>query len=210
MWIFACVLFKNLNTFAPKEPIMQNIEPFERWRKLYKSEEDSRSPFFGRQYNDTLCTNTIYNYYIHPQWDAFGSDTLYTKLLFADYKAGFAVLEFLGEWNDCLYNDIMFLKRDVIEPLMNEGIRHFVLIGENVLAFHASDDAYYEEWFDDVEDGWIVGIGFRDHVLAEFEMQRIDYYIALGEPFTNLPWRRFTPQKLFALVNDLVMKRLMP
>jgi len=189
---------------------MQNIEPYDRWRKLYKAEEDSRSPFFRRTYHDTLCTQTIYNYYIHPQWDGFGSETLYTKLLYVDYSRQFAVLELMGEWNDCLYNDIMFLKRDVIEPLLDEGINHFVLIGENILAFHASDDAYYEEWFDDVEDGWIIGLGFRDHVLREFETQNIDYYIAFGEPFTNYPWRKYNPVKLFGLLDELLQKRLMP
>ncbi len=60
------------------------------------------------------------------------------------------MLEFIGEWNDCLFNDIMLLKREVIDPLTAAGVSKFVLIGENVLNFHHSDDAYYEEWFDEV------------------------------------------------------------
>ena len=45
-------------------------------------------------------SNTVYNYYIHPQWDDIGSGTLYMKELYADYENGFAILEFIGEWND--------------------------------------------------------------------------------------------------------------
>ena len=44
------------------------------------------------------------------------------------------------------------------------------MIGENVLNFHASDDCYYEEWFQEVEDGWIAAVNFRDHVLKELEL----------------------------------------
>jgi hypothetical protein len=59
----------------------------------------------------------VYDHVIHPQWDNFGS-TLYLKLLFADYDEGYVIIELIGEWNDLLHNDIMFLKRNIIEPLM--------------------------------------------------------------------------------------------
>lgn len=55
------------------------------------------------------------------------------------------------------------------------------MIGENVLNFHASDDSYYEEWFQDVEDGWIAMLNFRSHVVDEFRRERIDYYLNFGE-----------------------------
>jgi hypothetical protein len=42
----------------------------------------------------------------------------------------------MGEWNDCINNDIMFLKRDVIEPMLENGSVKFILVGENVLNFH--------------------------------------------------------------------------
>ena len=46
------------------------------------------------------------------------------------------------------------------------GINKYILIGENILNFHYSDDSYYEEWFDDNGDnGWIVLLNFREHVL---------------------------------------------
>src|SRR3954463_15899333 len=106
---------------------MHEIEPFYNWRHIYVSEEDECSPFFARIYSEFEFTNTIYNYYIHPQWDQFGSSTLYLKILFVDYERHFAIIEFIGEWNDALYNDIMFLKREVIEPMISQGVKKFIL-----------------------------------------------------------------------------------
>ncbi|NTW24233.1 MAG: hypothetical protein HGA37_06010 [Lentimicrobium sp.] len=187
---------------------MQNIEPFYAWSLLYNASEDSKSPFYGRVYSETQCINSVYNYYIHPQWDEMGSATLYVKLLFADYNLGFCVIELLGEWNDLLYNDIMFLKRNIAETLMDAGINKFILIGENVLNFHADDDSYYQEWFDELEDGWIACINFRDHVLGEIQRGRLDYYLAIGGKLDDIDWRTLNPQQLFTLVDSLIMKRL--
>ena len=64
---------------------MQDLEPYKSWHYLYNAARDIRSPFFGRSYHKTLCTHTIYNYYIYPQWDEIGSPTLYIKILYADY-----------------------------------------------------------------------------------------------------------------------------
>src|SRR3954463_4455746 len=148
---------------------VHTIEPFYNWQHLYIAAEDPESPFYGREYSEFQYSNTIYNYYIHPQWDDIGSETLYIKILFVDYEEKYAVIEFIGEWNDAINNDIMLLKRDIIENMMSFGINKFILIGENVLNFHASDDCYYEEWFQEVEDGWIAAINFLDHVRTEFE-----------------------------------------
>jgi hypothetical protein len=57
------------------------------------AEEDPRSIFFGRTYSEFEFSQAVYNYYIHPQWDEFGSKTLYLKILFADYDAKFAIIE---------------------------------------------------------------------------------------------------------------------
>ena len=81
---------------------MHDIEPFFNWRHLYVSEEDKRSPFFGIEYSEFQFTQTVYNYFIHPQWDDFGSQTLYLKVLFVDYDTGFCIIEFIGEWNDAI------------------------------------------------------------------------------------------------------------
>ena len=136
---------------------MHDIEPYYRWRDYYVASDDKHSPFYGRVYSELHYTEKIYNYYIHPQWDFFGSPTLYMKLLFVDYEEGYAILEFIGEWNDCITNDIMYLKRDVADVLIENGITKFILLCDNVLNFHGSDDCYYEEWWDDIKEagGWV-------------------------------------------------------
>jgi len=187
---------------------MHSIEPFYHWQHLYKSEEDKISPFFGREHSEVYFTNTIYGHYIHPQWDEFGSETLYLKVLNADYNEGYVIIELLGEWNDCINNDIMFLKRDVVDEFTAAGISKFIFIGENVLNFHASDEEYYEEWFQDVEDGWIAFINFREHVLAEFSKFRIDYYVNYGGELDHLDWRKSTSAMLFSSVENILRRRL--
>ncbi|MFI5172732.1 MAG: hypothetical protein ACHQFW_10095 [Chitinophagales bacterium] len=187
---------------------MQEIEPFYNWLEYYTSEEDELSPFYGKEYNEFEFTNTIYNYFIHPQWDEFGSSTLYMKVLLADYDTNVAIFEFIGEWNDTLYNDIMFLKRDVIDEFIRNGINKFILIGENVLNFHGGDDDYYEEWFDEIDDGWIAMINFREHVEDEMIRTHIDRYVLLGTPFNNLNWRKYKPQTLALFIENMMQKRL--
>jgi len=187
---------------------MQDIEPFYNWRHLYIASEDERSPFYEREYSEFEYTNAIYNYLIHPQWDDIDSPTLYLKILFADYEQGYAIIELIGEWNDCINNDIMLLKRDIIEQLMLNGIKKFILIGENVLNYHASDDEYYQEWFEEVEDGWIAFMNFRKHVLDEFQRANIDYYIISGGQLNDIAWRTSTPLQLYEKVELLVQKRI--
>jgi hypothetical protein len=187
---------------------MQDIEPFYAWRELYIAADDELSPFYGREYSEFVYSNTIYNYYIHPQWDDFGSNTLYVKVLYADYENGYAILEFIGEWNDAINNDIMILKRDVIDPLLGNGIKKFILLGENVLNFHASDDCYYNEWFDDVEEGWVVALNFREHVRNEFEQNNIDFYLVFGGELNNMSWRTYNPMQLFQRVEEVIRHRL--
>lgn len=189
---------------------MQDIEPYFRWRDLYRAEDDRLSPFYGREYNEFEYTHSIYNYAIHPQWDEFGSPTLYIKLLWVDYSDGCAIIEMMGEWNDAVTNDIMFLKRDVIEVLIENGITRFILIGENVLNFHSSDDCYYEEWFQDIEDGWIVALNFQEHVLEEFRNTNIDYYVNFGGNLDHVSWRVLTPAGLLRIVEETMSRRLGP
>jgi hypothetical protein len=186
---------------------MHNIEPFYNWRHLYTSEEDEQSPFFGREYSEFQYVNTVYNYYIHPQWDEFGSRTLYSKILFVDYQFNFAIIELLGEWNDCIENDIMTLKRDVIDIMTKSGINKFILITENVMNFHSSDDCYYEEWWDDIRDegGGIVSLNMPEHTRQEFERAHIDNYVNLLDVDK---WRTFQPQHLYNLVDNLMIRRL--
>lgn len=189
---------------------MHVIEPYFNWRHLYTAEEDLRSPFHGTEHSEFEFTHAVYDHALHPQWDAFGSHTLYLKVLFADYDDRFAVLELIGEWNDLLHNDIMFLKRDVIEPLVAEGIHKFILIGEQVLNFHAGEEDYYAEWFEEVSDsdGWIALINFLPHVRQDLQAFNLDQYLAFGGYFDAFPWRRYDPDQLYAQVDSMVMKRI--
>ncbi|MEN9522338.1 MAG: hypothetical protein RL065_715 [Bacteroidota bacterium] len=188
---------------------MQNIEPFYNWLDIYTSEEDEQSPFYGREHSEFEYSNTIYNHYIHPQWDFFGSATLYMKVLYADYLKGFAIMEFIGEWNDCIGNDIMFLKRDIVDSFINNGIYKFVLIGENVLNFHYSDDCYYEEWYDDIKDngGWIAGINFRNHVQTEQQKAGIKNYILFNDEDEIIEWRKQKPYTFHKFIEEQLIPK---
>ena len=187
---------------------MHEIEPFYLWRDDYIAAEDQLSPFYNTEYSEFYYDKQLYNFLIHPQWDAFGSTTLYIKVLYADYERNFAIIELMGEWNDTLHNDIMLLKREIIELMVDEGINKFILVGENVLNFHASDDSYYEEWFQDVEDGWIAGINFNEHVIKEFRDHSIDYFINFGGELDDFHWRKLKPLQFYKKVEELLTKRL--
>ena len=186
---------------------MHDIEPFYNWRHIYVSEEDEQSPFYGRTYSEFEFTQTIYNYYIHPQWDDFGSRTLYLKVLIADYAEKYAVIELIGEWNDAIENDIMELKREVMEKFMEEGIFKFILIAENVLNFHSSDNEYYKEWYEEVtdENGWIVLVNMPEATQYDFKKARLNGYIELYE-LDN--WRTYKPFHLFKKIDNELMARL--
>ena len=110
---------------------MHEIEPFFNWRHIYIAEEDPQSPFFGRTYSEFEFSQTVYNYYIHPQWDDFGSRTLYIKIIYVDYELNFAIIEMIGEWNDAIENDIMEIKREIIDLLLKQKLTKFILITEN-------------------------------------------------------------------------------
>lgn len=187
---------------------MHDIEPYYRWRDDYIASEDTLSPLYDIQYNEFSFDKQIYNYLIHPQWDFFGSQTLYLKILYVDYETQYAIIEFIGEWNDAINNDIMLLKREILETIIAEGINKFILLGEHVLNFHSSDDCYYEEWFQDVENGWIAGINFRQHVIEEFKTNNIDYYINFGGLLNDLNWRQLKPTQLFLLIENQILKRI--
>ncbi len=186
---------------------MHDIEPYFNWRHLYMAEEDKNSPFFGRVYSEFEYSQTVYNYYIHPQWDEFGSKTLYIKILFVDYAEQYAIIEMIGEWNDAIEDDIMFLKRDVIDSLIAQKITKFILITENVLNFHSGDKDYYEEWFEEVtdEDGWIVSLNMPSQTQYDFKKKKLNYYIELMDMPT---WRLYKPQHLFEKIDSDISRRL--
>ncbi|PZR25975.1 MAG: hypothetical protein DI535_16200 [Citrobacter freundii] len=186
---------------------MHDIEPFYNWRHIYVSEEDVRSPFYGRAYSEFEFSQTVYNYYIHPQWDEFGSRTLYLKVLMADYEESYAVIEMIGEWNDAIENDIMTLKRDVLEKFMYEGIHKFILITENVLNFHSGGSDYYEELYEEISDenGWVVSLNMPEQTQYDFKKAKLNRYIELQQ-LDN--WRVYKPFHLFKKIDGEQMARL--
>jgi hypothetical protein len=186
---------------------MQDIEPFYNWRHMYTAEEDKRSPFFGRTYSEFEYAQTLYNFYIHPQWDDFGSRTLYMKILFTDYEMQYAIIELLGEWNDAIENDIMTMQRDITDIMYKQGITHFILIAENVLNFHSSDDSYYEEWREQLEDdhGWAVILNMPEQSKYDFKKTRLTNYVTLLE---MEQWRTLKPELIFQTIQHEMMNRL--
>ncbi len=186
---------------------MHEIEPFFNWRHIYVAEEDPKSPFFGRTYSEFEFSQTVYNYYIHPQWDDFGSKTLYLKIIYVDYELHFAVIELIGEWNDAIENDIMELKREILDILYHQGIYKYILITENVLNFHSSDKEYYQEWYDEITEaeGWIVALNMSEATQQDFRKKKLHYYIEL----MDLPdWRVFKPYHLYKKMDEIQQKRL--
>ena len=184
---------------------MHEIEPFYNWRHIYVSEQDQRSPFFGRKYSEFEFSHTIYNYYIHPQWDEFGSRTLFIKVIMADYDDAYLVAELIGEWNDAIENDIMELKREVVDVFMDEGINKFIFIAENVLNFHSSDKEYYEEWAQQLEDsgGWAVILNMPEQTQYDFRRSHIDNYVTLME---SPNWRTFQPGDFFQPIDNQMLR----
>jgi hypothetical protein len=185
---------------------MHDIEPYYKWRDHYIASEDSKSPFYGQTYNEFQYTQKIYNYFIHPQWDAMGSNTLYLKVLFTDYSEGFAIIELIGEWNDCINNDIMYFKREVIDRMVNQKVTKYIIMCDHVLNYHSDDDCYYEEWYDDVkdDDGWICFVNLRDHVLDEMNSIRLQNYVNFGEDFNDIEWRQHKPKAIYHSFNDII------
>jgi hypothetical protein len=173
---------------------------------LYQAEQDRRSPFYKKEYDEFGFTNAIYNYYIHPQWDNFGSSTLYLKILYTDYELGCTIIELIGEWNDTLHDDIMYLKRNIAECLQDEGIIKFMLICDNVLTFHAGDNLYLEEWSQEIreEGGWICCINLLDHVFADFEDAYMQRYLVFSDDINDIEWRLMKPDQLFLFIDRFI------
>jgi hypothetical protein len=74
--------------------------------------------------------------------------------------------------------------------------------------FHGSDDSYYEEWFEDVEDGWIAAVSFPEFIQDELKRFHVDTYINMGGTLQIDRWRTLQPHHLFDLVNGLIRRRL--
>jgi len=83
-----------------------------------------------------------------------------------------------------------------------------MLIGENVMNFHFSDESYYQEWYEDIEGGWIIGINFRRHVIDEFRKCLINHYVLFNLPENEINWRKHDPLHLFEIIEEMIPLRL--
>ncbi|NJC28026.1 hypothetical protein [Neolewinella antarctica] len=185
---------------------MHDIEPHFNWRERYRAEDDSESPFHGRVYSEFGFTNRVYNYLLHPQWDEFGAETLYMKVLFVDYDEHYAIIEMIGEWNDAVHNDSMHLKREVVDQLLASGLTKFIIIMEGVLNYHGSDTDYYEEWYEEVSDadGWIVFVNLHPQVLDEMNDTGLDNYAHFGHHLNDINWRPQKPSKVYEAIEGVI------
>ncbi|HMT97442.1 MAG TPA: hypothetical protein PKC62_12195, partial [Ferruginibacter sp.] len=78
---------------------------------------------------------------------------------------------------------------------------------ENVLNFHSSDDSYYEEWFEQLEDngGWVTILNMPIQSKDEFFRSRLTHYVELME---MEQWRTLSPENLFHLIEQNKSNRL--
>jgi len=99
----------------------------------------------------------------------------------------------------------MLFRKNVIEILQQQGITKFLLIGEHIFNFHGDADDYYQEWFEEIleEDGWIVGLNFRDFVIDEMASYNITQYIHMRAPFDGVKWRPYKPELLIEKIDQL-------
>lgn len=190
---------------------MHDIEPYYTWRDYYVAEEDEWSPFFGNTYSEFDFSNKIYNFYIHPQWDSIESETLYVKVLYANYDKHIAIVELIGEWNDAINNDIETLQLNLLNHFFDKGIFKLVLIGENVLNYHAGDRDYYELMQETLQenDGWIVALHFEPHVITEMKKNKLHHYLFFSENLDADNWRKYKPHHILRWIeNEIFQDRI--
>ena len=70
----------------------------------------------------------------------------------------------------------MTFKKEITDELYKEGITKFILIAENVLNFHSSNDDYYEEWKSSCRDdgGWVVVLDMPEQTQHDFKKLEAD------------------------------------
>jgi len=73
---------------------------------------------------------------------------------------------------------------------------------------YGSDDSYYEEWFEDVDDGWIAAVSFPQFIQDEFKRYNVDNYINMGGTLQIDRWRTLTPYALCEVTGRLIQRRL--
>jgi hypothetical protein len=188
--------------------MFEQIEPFYGWLHLYNHETDEYSPFFGVEYNLFEYDRQIYTFNAHPLWDTIESESLLVKILFVDYAVGYAIIEFLGEWNDLFENDFKLLYENCLDFLRQAGVNKYILILENVFHAYLDSDDYYQDFCENIEGGWICLFRARKHVLAEFENYNLSQYFYWNSALDAIHWRKLKPWELFENINQSITKGL--
>lgn len=188
---------------------MHTLEPFIGWLAHYDPTADERSPFHGVEHSEFHFDRNVYEYLAHPQWEDFGSEGLLTKVIYANYDEGYAILEMFGVWNDLIQNDFKLFAENCLTYLLDAGVNRFILIMENILNIYVDADDYYEALQDELEDGWITLIRARKHVQEELEQYGISQYFFWSPKLDALYWRKLKPWQLYQAVEDQ-MGRLLP
>ena len=188
---------------------MHTLEPFIGWLAHYDPSADERSPFHGVEHSEFHFDRNVYEYLAHPLWEDFGSEGLLTKVLYANYDEGYAILEMFGVWNDLIQNDFKLFAENCLTYLLDAGVNRFILIMENILNIYVDADDYYEALQDELEDGWIALVRARPHVQEELEQYGISQYFFWSPNLDALFWRKLKPWQLYQAVEDQ-MGRLLP
>jgi hypothetical protein len=183
-------------------------EPFHGWYRFYDPESDELSPFYGVEHSEFYYDRQVYEYLAHPLWEDFGSDGLLTKVLFANYDSGFAVLEMFGVWNDLIQNDFKLLHENCLSTMMEAGIQRFAFIMENVLNIYLESDDYYEAVSDELDAGWIALVRLRPHVTEELLTLGLDRYCYWSPTLAEIQWRKLTPVQLCSLIESEISRML--
>ena len=74
--------------------------------------------------------------------------------------------------------------------------------------FHGSDDCYYEEWFEDMEEGWIVAINFPKFVTDEWNVYNVDNFLIYSGDLEIANWRTLKPAALLERVTGILQRRI--
>ena len=106
--------------------------------------------------------------------------------------------EFIKNGNDCITNDIMFLKRDVADVLIEKASINSFCCVIMCQPFMVPDDCY-EEWWDDIKDagGWVCMVNSLIMWATEMKRTRLQYYTHFGAVFNDVNWHNKLPEMVF-------------
>lgn len=180
---------------------LHDFEPFYGWLAMYNHEMDKKSPFNGVEHNQFYYDRSINSIPAHPLWDDFGSESLLCKIQYVDYQEGYAIIEFIGEWNDIYDNDFKLLSESVLSFLLDFGVNKFIFIVENVFHSYLDADDYYQAMEDQLGEGWICLLKTRQEVKEDMQEYGIDQYFYFNPTLDEIAWRKLKPFQIYGLVS---------